>query len=165
MDFDISTQDWVASTNATRCVCRCCESEFSEQEKQVVEVERADRSLFVQELLLSTLAAGLRLDSDDEPITMPPQEMLTALPSSSPATTVAPPAESTTTTAIAVPAPSSSDLSLDAAESSDDVMTVTTETTARTPVGKSSSSSLRNKVKHLDSVKNSGKESLPVLKH
>ncbi|KAI0209712.1 E3 ubiquitin-protein ligase KCMF1 [Lamellibrachia satsuma] len=153
------------SPNTQFLLARCCESEFSEQEKQVVEVERADRSLFVQELLLSTLAAGLRLDSDDEPITMPPQETLTALPSSSPATTVAPSAESATTTAIAVPAPSSSDLSLDAAESSDDVTTVTTETTARTPVGKSSSSSLRNKVKHLDSVKNSGKESLPVLKH
>ena len=38
------------------------EGELTELERQTVETERADRSLFVQELLLSTLAEGLRLD-------------------------------------------------------------------------------------------------------
>ena len=46
----------------------CClsfrfgESDLTESERQSSETERADRSLFVQELLLSTLAEGLRLD-------------------------------------------------------------------------------------------------------
>ena len=130
----------------------------------MVEMDRADRSLFVQELLLSTLATGLRLDSDDEPVSAPPPESLSPLPSST-ATTVAPPVGTSTTSTAAVPAPSSSDHSLDTAESNDDVAAVTTDTTAaRMTVGKSASSH-RNKVKHMDSVKNSGKESLPVLKH
>ena len=35
--------------------------ELTEQEQQQLETERADRSLFVQELLLSSLTEGLRL--------------------------------------------------------------------------------------------------------
>ena len=35
---------------------------MSESERQAAEVERADRSIFVQELLLSSLSQGLRLD-------------------------------------------------------------------------------------------------------
>ncbi|KAK2191154.1 hypothetical protein NP493_58g03015 [Ridgeia piscesae] len=152
------------SPNTQLLLARCSEADFSEQEKQVVEMDRADRSLFVQELLLSTLATGLRLDSDDEPVSAPPPESLSPLPSST-ATTVAPPVGTSTTSTAAVPAPSSSDHSLDTAESNDDVAAVTTDTTAaRMTVGKSASSH-RNKVKHMDSVKNSGKESLPVLKH
>lgn len=41
------------------------DTELSEAERQVLEVERADRSAFVQELLLSSLAEHLRLDPDD----------------------------------------------------------------------------------------------------
>ena len=146
--------------NTINYVARCSESEFSEQERQTVEMERADRSLFVQELLLSTLAAGLRLDSDDSPVSVsPPQDMLPALPDSGPSTLAAPPVESTT--AADTPAPSSSDHCVEAAESSEDVASVTTETAARTPVGKTASSH-RNKVRHLDGVKNSG---LSVMKH
>ena len=133
-------------------VDRCSECEFSEQERQTVEMDRADRSLFVQELLLSTLAAGLRLDSDDAvSVSPPPQETIAAVPG--PSTTMAPPVESTT--AVETPAPSSSDNCVEVAESSDDVASVATETAARTSVGKSASSH-RNKVRHLDGVKNSG---------
>ena len=134
-------------------VDRCSECEFSEQERQTVEMDRADRSLFVQELLLSTLAAGLRLDSEDDAVSVspPPQETIAAVPG--PSTTVAPPVESTT--AVETPAPASSDNCVEAAESSDDAASVTTETAARTSVGKSASSH-RNKVRHLDGVKNSG---------
>ena len=46
--------------------CRIGEAESSEMERQAAEVERANRSVFVQELLLSSLAEGLRL-SEDEP--------------------------------------------------------------------------------------------------
>ena len=45
---------------------RCGDGELSEMEQQTFETERADRSMFVQELLLSTLAEGLRLD--DHPL-------------------------------------------------------------------------------------------------
>ena len=44
---------------------RCSDTELSETERQTLEVERADRSAFVQELLLSSLAEHLRLDPDD----------------------------------------------------------------------------------------------------
>ena len=135
-------------------VDRCSECEFSEQERQTVEMDRADRSLFVQELLLSTLAAGLRLDSDTDDavsVSPPPQETIAAVPG--PSTTVAPPVE--LTTAVETPAPASSDNCVEAAESSDDVASVATETAARTSVGKSASSH-RNKVRHLDGIKNSG---------
>ncbi len=50
--------------SAERC-CRCADEELSEAQQQAADVERADRGLFVQELLLSTLAEGLRLDDSD----------------------------------------------------------------------------------------------------
>lgn len=40
-------------------VRRCVEPSLSEPEQQALELERADRSLFAQELLLSTLAERL----------------------------------------------------------------------------------------------------------
>ena len=39
---------------------------MTELERQGVEVERADRSIFVQELLLSSLAESLRLSDEDD---------------------------------------------------------------------------------------------------
>ena len=47
---------------------RLAEPEPSESERQASEVRRADRSVFVQELLLSSLSNNLRLDS---PLTLP----------------------------------------------------------------------------------------------
>ena len=44
------------------CSCRCTEAALSESDQAAVETERADRSLFMQELLLSTLAERLNLD-------------------------------------------------------------------------------------------------------
>ena len=43
---------------------RCGDNDLTELERQSLETNRADRSLFVQELLLSSLAEGLRLDDD-----------------------------------------------------------------------------------------------------
>eukprot|EP00918_Siedleckia_nematoides_P034689 GHVU01075442.1.p1 GENE.GHVU01075442.1~~GHVU01075442.1.p1 ORF type:complete len:448 (+),score=21.87 GHVU01075442.1:182-1525(+) len=48
--------------NSQFLLSRCVEPDLTEQEKQAAEAERADRGIFVQELLLSTLAEGLRLD-------------------------------------------------------------------------------------------------------
>ena len=42
--------------------CRCVDNEWTEFERQNMEVDRADRTVFVQELLLSSLAEGLRLE-------------------------------------------------------------------------------------------------------
>ena len=44
---------------------RCGDDELSESERQSADIDRADRSVFVQELLLSTLAEGLRLDDQE----------------------------------------------------------------------------------------------------
>lgn len=53
-----------------RCLCTCCrcgQVEPTELEQQRLETQRADRSVFVQELLLSSLTEGLRLsDSSSE---------------------------------------------------------------------------------------------------
>ncbi len=46
-------------------ITRYGDPELSELEKQASETSRADRSVFVQELLLSSLAEGLRLEEDD----------------------------------------------------------------------------------------------------
>lgn len=42
--------------------CRCTETLFTENEQQIIEVQRADKSLFVQELLLITLTDFLNID-------------------------------------------------------------------------------------------------------
>lgn len=47
-------------------LARCTEPSLSENDLQELEVERADRSLFVQELLLNTLAGNLSLDVETE---------------------------------------------------------------------------------------------------
>uniref|UniRef100_A0A646QCW7 E3 ubiquitin-protein ligase KCMF1 n=1 Tax=Hemiscolopendra marginata TaxID=943146 RepID=A0A646QCW7_9MYRI len=47
-------------------LARCTDSALSEVDLQALEMERADRSLFVQELLLNTLAGNLTLDGDVE---------------------------------------------------------------------------------------------------
>ena len=44
---------------------RCGDDELSESERQSADIDKADRSVFVQELLLSTLAEGLRLDDQE----------------------------------------------------------------------------------------------------
>ena len=57
---------------------RCSEVSRTEMEKQSVEVDQADRSIFVQELLLSSLAEGLRLDRDSVPLSGSPPNVGTA---------------------------------------------------------------------------------------
>ncbi len=62
--FSVGKYNGIVGITVVR-VCRLGEPEQSELEKQSVETERADRSMFVQELLLSTLAESLRLDDQD----------------------------------------------------------------------------------------------------
>ena len=57
-------------------VYRLAEPEPSELERQASEVRRADRSVFVQELLLSSLTENLRLD--DGPLELPSAAQLDA---------------------------------------------------------------------------------------
>uniref|UniRef100_T1JLN5 RING-type E3 ubiquitin transferase n=1 Tax=Strigamia maritima TaxID=126957 RepID=T1JLN5_STRMM len=53
-------------SNSEFLLSRCTEPNLSESELQAIEMERADRSLFVQELLLNTLAGNLSLDLESE---------------------------------------------------------------------------------------------------
>lgn len=53
-----------SNANSQFLLARCGDTDLTELERQSLETSRADRSLFVQELLLSSLAEGLRLDDD-----------------------------------------------------------------------------------------------------
>lgn len=54
-----------ANANSQFLLARCGEPDLTELDKQALETAQADRSIFVQELLLSSLAEGLRLEDDD----------------------------------------------------------------------------------------------------
>jgi hypothetical protein len=55
----------IGNPNSQFLLARLGEGESSELEKQAVEMDCADRSMFVQELLLSTLAERLRLEENE----------------------------------------------------------------------------------------------------
>ncbi|XP_054167200.1 E3 ubiquitin-protein ligase KCMF1-like [Oppia nitens] len=50
------------STNSQFLLSRCNENIFTDNEQQLIEVQRVDRSLFVQELFLTTLTESLNLE-------------------------------------------------------------------------------------------------------
>ncbi|XP_064630186.1 E3 ubiquitin-protein ligase KCMF1-like [Lineus longissimus] len=54
-----------SNSNSQFLLSRITESTLSDSEQQALDMERADRSLFVQEILLSTLSEKLQLSSDD----------------------------------------------------------------------------------------------------
>jgi len=64
LDLPTNMQAIVPHKNTQYLLARLGENEATEYEKQTNEVESADQSLFVQEILLSTLSEGLRLEND-----------------------------------------------------------------------------------------------------